>query len=121
LVSAGSAGASTHSQPGAAVVPALRLNHPAPAGARPRPVTAVPLRVPDRAAYAAQKAAANAAAARLAAGRSRPSATPLAPSLPRNWAGLRDTTDAPSDSTGAIGTTRYIELVKGHCSRSPGA
>ena len=111
LVSAGSAGASTHSQPGAAAVPALRLNHPAPAGARPRPVTAVPLRVPDRAAYAAQKAAANAAAARLAAGRSRPSATPLAPSLPRNWAGLRDTTDAPSDSTGAIGTTRYIELV----------
>jgi hypothetical protein len=29
----------------------------------------------------------------------------------RNWAGQRDTTDAPSDSTGAIGTTRYIELV----------
>ena len=35
----------------------------------------------------------------------------LAPSLVRNWAGQRDTTAAPSDSTGAIGTTRYIELV----------
>jgi hypothetical protein len=29
----------------------------------------------------------------------------------RNWAGASDTTGAPSDSTGAIGTTRYIELV----------
>src|SRR6266566_1571043 len=38
-------------------------------------------------------------------------ATVLAPGVVRNWAGQRDTTDAPSDSTGAIGTTRYIELV----------
>jgi hypothetical protein len=38
-------------------------------------------------------------------------ATVLAPALVRNWAGQRDTTVAPSDSTGAIGTTRYIELV----------
>jgi hypothetical protein len=29
----------------------------------------------------------------------------------RNWAGQRDTTNAPSDSTGAVGTTRYIEVV----------
>src|SRR5204862_633080 len=72
---------------------------------------AVPLRVPDPGAYAAQKAAANAAAARLA-GRpfpARPSV--LAPTIVRNWAGQRDTTAAPSDSTGAIGTTRYVELV----------
>ena len=92
--------------------PILRLNHPAPAGATPGAVRAVPLRVPDPAVYAAQKAAANAAATR-GAGRPSPpaSATVLAPAVVRNWAGQRDTTVAPSDSTGAIGTTRYIELV----------
>ena len=91
----------------------VQANHLAPVGVRARPVGSVPVRVPSRSAYAAQKAAANAAAARLA---SRASASalpraPLAPSLVRNWAGQRDTTDAPSDSTGAIGTTRYIELI----------
>jgi hypothetical protein len=35
----------------------------------------------------------------------------LAPAIVRNWAGQRDTTVAPSDSTGAIGITRYVELV----------
>ena len=91
----------------------VQANHPAPAGVRARPVGALPVRVPNRSAYAAQKAAANAAAARLASRASasvRP-AVALAPSLVRNWAGQRDTTDAPSDSTGAIGTTRYIELI----------
>ncbi|MBA3282193.1 MAG: hypothetical protein H0U29_08190, partial [Acidimicrobiia bacterium] len=29
----------------------------------------------------------------------------------RNWQGVNDTGSGPSDSTGAIGTTRYIELV----------
>jgi hypothetical protein len=118
VVSAGSAGASGRPQATAAVVPTLRANYPAPAGLRPRPATAMALRVPDPAVYAAQKAAANAAAARFAAGRRaaarrRPGlrAAPLVPSLPRNWAGLSDSTDAPSDSTGAIGTARYIELV----------
>ena len=89
-------------------VPVLRAIHLPSAGVKGRPTGAVPLRVPNPRAYAAQKAAANAAAAR------RASASPpavLAPSLARNWAGQRDTTAAPSDSTGAIGTTRYIELV----------
>src|SRR5260221_13253823 len=110
------AAAGVHPQagpPGPALV--LRANHPAPAGARARPVRAVPVRVANRAAYAAQKAAANAAAARLAARASAAAPTaptvPLAPSLVRNWAGQSDPTDAPSDSTGAIGTTRYVELV----------
>lgn len=91
----------------------LQANHPAPPGVRARPVGAVPVRVPNPSAYAAQKAAANAAAARLAARTSTPApvTAALAPSLVRNWAGQRDTTAAPSDSTGAIGTTRYIELV----------
>jgi hypothetical protein len=91
----------------------LRANGPAPAGVRARPVGAVPVRVPNPSAYAAQKAAANAAAARLA-GRalaSVPATAALGPSLVRNWAGQRDTTAAPSDSTGAVGTARYIELV----------
>ena len=110
------AAAGVHPQagpPGPALV--LRANHPAPASARARPVGAVPVRVANPAAYAAQKAAANAAAARLAARASAAAPTaptvPLAPSLVRNWAGQSDTTDAPSDSTGAIGTTRYVELV----------
>lgn len=112
LASAGAAGASAHAQARPRLVPVLRSSHPAPAGVRPRAAGAVPLRVPDPRVYAAQKAAANSAAARLAGQRS-PSArgTALAPSIVRNWAGQRDTTTAPSDSTGAIGTTRYIELV----------
>jgi hypothetical protein len=95
------------------LAPVLRANHPAPPGVTGRSVARVPVRVADPAAYAAQKAAANAAAARLnpRASASAPSMAPLAPSLVRNWAGQRDTTAAPSDSTGAIGTTRYIELV----------
>lgn len=97
--------------PGPALV--LHANHPAPAGVRARAAGAAPVRVWNRSAYAAQKAAANAAAARLAAraSGSAPATAALAPSLARNWAGQRDTTAAPSDSTGAIGTTRYIELV----------
>src|SRR6266704_2451830 len=92
--------------------PVLQLNRPAPADVTPRALGAVPLRVPDPAVYAAQKAAANAAAARGAGRPSPPApATVLAPAIVRNWAGQRDTTEAPSDSTGAIGTTRYIELV----------
>jgi hypothetical protein len=89
----------------------LRLNHPAPAGISPRVVRTAPLRVPDPAAYAAQKAAANAAAARLPAQASTSAGSALAPALLRNWAGQQDANAAPSDSTGAIGTTRYIELV----------
>jgi hypothetical protein len=99
--------------PAASTVPVLRVNRPAPAGVRPGAVRVAPLRVPDPAVYAAQKAAADAAAAQRARRRpSRPArAAVLAPALVRNWAGQRDTTVAPSDSTGAIGTTRYIELV----------
>lgn len=70
------------------------------------------MRVSDPAVYAAQKATANAAAARLAGHRSpSASARVLAPAIVRNLAGQRDTTAAPSDSIGAIGITRYIELV----------
>jgi hypothetical protein len=112
LASAGAAGASAGPQARSGTVPVLRVTRPAPAGVTPRALGAVPLRVPDPAVYAAQKAAADAAAARRA-GRPSPPApvTVLAPALVRNWAGQRDTTVAPSDSTGAIGTTRYVELV----------
>jgi hypothetical protein len=95
------------------LVTAVRANVPAPAGVRTRSVGSLPVRVANPSAYAAQKAAANAAASRLnlRASASAPTRAPLAPSLVRNWAGQRDIADAPSDSTGAIGTTRYIELV----------
>ena len=112
VASAGAAGASAGPPARSGTVPVLRVNRPAPAGVTPRALGAVPLRVPDPAVYAAQKAAANAAAARGAGRPSPPApATVLAPAIVRNWAGQRDTTVAPSDSTGAIGTTRYIELV----------
>lgn len=109
--SAGAAGASARPPVGSGTAPTLRLNHPAPAGVTPRTVGVAPLRVPNPAVYAAQKAAANAAAVRRAGGPSASATTGLAPATLRNWAGQQDTTVAPSDSTGAIGTTRYIELV----------
>jgi hypothetical protein len=111
LASTTAAGAGVRPQARPWPTPVLRAIHPAPAGVKGRPVGAVPLRVPDPRAYAAQKAAADATAARLVARPSRPGTAALAPGLVRNWAGQRDTTVAPSDSTGAIGTTRYIELV----------
>jgi hypothetical protein len=112
LVSAGAAAAGTAPQGRHASALAVHASRPVPAGVTPRAGPAVPLRVPDRAAYAAEKAAANTAAARLAGRHSAAAgASVLAPTIARNWAGQRDTTAAPSDSTGAIGTTRYIELV----------
>lgn len=110
-VPAGAAWAGTGRHAGPQTALTLRVNHPAPAGMSPRVVRTAPLRVPDPAAYAAQKAAANAAAARIAERTSAPAGPALAPALLRNWGGQRDTNAAPSDSTGAIGTTRYIELV----------
>jgi hypothetical protein len=112
LVSAGAAAAGTTPQGRHAPALAVHASRLVPAGVTQRAAGAVPLRVPNPAAYAAQKAAANAAAARLAGRHSAMAgARVLAPTAVRNWAGQRDTTAAPSDSTGAIGTTRYIELV----------
>jgi hypothetical protein len=109
FASAAAAGASARPAGVSRAAPVLRMSHPAPAGVRPRTVGTVPLRVPDPRAYAAQKAAAN-AAARTATG-PLPGTSLNAPTIVRNWAGQRDTAVAPSDSTGAIGTTRYIELI----------
>lgn len=113
-VSTAAAEAGTRLQAGPRqAAPVLRASLPAPPGAKPRPAGPVPVRVASPGAYAARKSAANAAAARLNPRASVP-ATPeatLAPSLVRNWGGQRDRASAPSDSTGAIGTTRYIELV----------
>jgi hypothetical protein len=72
--------------------------------------------VPDQAAYGRAKArAAQEAASRAReAGRKAPSSSApsaLAPSSFRSWQGPNDTTTAPSDSTGAIGPSRYVELV----------
>ncbi len=36
---------------------------------------------------------------------------PLTPTAFRSWQGVNDTTVTPSDSTGVIGPTRYVELV----------
>jgi hypothetical protein len=35
----------------------------------------------------------------------------LAPQKLRSWEGIRDPNVGPSDSTGAVGTSRYVELV----------
>jgi hypothetical protein len=64
----------------------------------------------DARALAAQKRLANRASARSAAGGGL-LARLLAPVSLRSWAGVFDPGGSPSDSTGAIGTSRYIELI----------
>ena len=88
-------------------------------GGNPGPLSAAQERalsrgplVPDREAYEQAKAEAAENAERLSAGRdpAAPQAT-TAPQIFRSWEGVRDPKFAPSDSTGAIGPSRYIELV----------
>src|ERR671916_462 len=66
--------------------------------------------VPDQDAYERAKARAQ----RLAGGGGKPTyaaAQGADPETFRSWEGIRDQRVAPSDSTGAIGPTRYIELI----------
>jgi hypothetical protein len=65
--------------------------------------------VPDQALYARQKAQAEARYAQ--SGAASAPAAPAAPTASRGWAGVYDTCCTPSDSTSAIGTTRFIENV----------
>jgi hypothetical protein len=65
--------------------------------------------VADQALYERQKAQADARAGQGDAA-SAPAAA-LAPTTSRSWAGVYDTCCTPSDSTSAIGTTRFIENV----------
>jgi hypothetical protein len=66
--------------------------------------------VPNEADYERDKAAAN---ARAPSGGEPSQAAPgsAVPTSFRSWDGVFDTNVGPSDSTGAIGTNRYIELV----------
>jgi hypothetical protein len=68
--------------------------------------------VPDQEAYEQAKAEAAEKAEQLSAERApaAPQAT-TSPQIFRSWEGIRDPRVAPSDSTGAIGPTRYIELI----------
>ena len=68
--------------------------------------------VPDQEAYEQAKAEAAEKAEQLFAERA-PAAPPAttSPQIFRSWEGIRDPSVAPSDSTGAIGPTRYIELI----------
>jgi hypothetical protein len=70
--------------------------------------------VPNQAAYGRAKARANAKAA-FVAGETRPvartSATQLAPVAVRSWDGIRNPSAAPSDSTGSVGSRRFVELI----------
>jgi hypothetical protein len=65
--------------------------------------------VPDQRAYerAKSRASRRSAATPFAA----PSFQQRAPSTSKSWSGLSDNDFAPSDSTGAIGTQRFIQLV----------
>lgn len=68
--------------------------------------------VPDQAAYESAKARKHAQAEQsdpAAADEAAPES--LAPVLSRNWLGISNSGSAPSDSTGAVGSTRYIELI----------
>jgi hypothetical protein len=64
--------------------------------------------VRDRLAFERAKMMAEKAAP---AGPSSASSGPLTPSAFRSWSGQYDTTVTPGDSTGAVGPTRYVELV----------
>ncbi|MGI8702542.1 MAG: hypothetical protein ACR2JU_15320 [Nocardioidaceae bacterium] len=63
----------------------------------------------DPAAFARQKALANAHASKAAPGPT--TVGPATPALGLSKQGINDTCCAPSDSTSAVGTTRFLELV----------
>jgi hypothetical protein len=65
--------------------------------------------VPDQRAY--ERAKAKAARANPSFALTAPVLTKRAPSTVSSWQGLSDSDFAPSDSTGAVGTQRFIELV----------
>jgi hypothetical protein len=71
--------------------------------------------VPDQSAYERLKSRANAnegqSSGEDTSGESTSSAAAQAPQTVRSWEGVNDPNVGPSDSTGAIGTDRYIELV----------
>ncbi len=70
--------------------------------------------VSDEAGYAKEKARANAGRRTADAPRSS-SRVPRSPAIDgaplRSWQGVEDATGSPTDSTGAVGTTRYIEVI----------
>jgi hypothetical protein len=72
--------------------------------------------VANEPAYGREKARANAKADTAADG-TRPLAdqlalaAPLAPVAVRSWDGIRNPNAAPSDSTGSVGSTRFVELI----------
>jgi hypothetical protein len=67
--------------------------------------------VPDRRAYDRAKARAARRAGAGTATLASPSFLKRAPSTSKSWSGLSDSGFAPSDSTGAVGTQRFIQLV----------
>lgn len=68
--------------------------------------------VPDQGAYDKTKAkAANKAAQQSSSESLSEASASNAPTTFRSWRGIQDTSSGPSDSTGAIGPRRYIELV----------
>jgi hypothetical protein len=67
--------------------------------------------VPDPQAYARAKADADVRAGVATSPPPSAGPSPAGPTTIRSWKGIKDITSAPSDSTGAIGTTRYVELV----------
>jgi hypothetical protein len=68
--------------------------------------------VPDEAAYAAAKADAASRAAALGGGATPAPRSPAFDGAPlRSWQGIDDPGNSPTDSTSAIGTGRFIEVV----------
>ena len=67
--------------------------------------------VPNQGAYEQAKIEAQQKAARISGAATSAAAVAEKPTTFRSWEGIRDPRGAPSDSTGAIGPTRYIELI----------
>lgn len=102
-------------EPGRSAHQELRVTKPG--SGDPGPLSAVQKRaikqgplIPNEAAYERDKAAAN---ARAVSGGEPASVAPSkqVPTSFRTWEGINDPTGAPSDSTGAIGPTRYVEMI----------
>src|SRR2546422_2882166 len=64
--------------------------------------------VPDQATYDRAKGSVNGSSGR---GSIASASTPLTPATTEGWEGIFDTNVTPSDSVGAVGPTRYIELI----------
>src|SRR5438552_10468461 len=90
---------------------ALRTDGPQRSTADAQALKAASPLIPHPAAVAAAKDAAPSVAAPLGPLAGPAALAGLTPTAGRSWQGVADNTGTPSDSTGAVGPTRYFEII----------